>query len=232
MRWKPEPQGQAANPGRVTRHSMLCHSGRHVRHGRRRPPVLAPGQGVSRPATGCKQWPVSFSRFEYHPHGQKMLNRFWLLSANFWRPASGMGVSPVRFRTAIFISQPKLTGETLCHYRFYYPVPGKTPQNFLPVDRPDCRQVFGLRQPSGAFQRVRGSKAAEGWRTSRLCRVSASPLTLYFLWRSAERLHAIEHLLTAEAALICQGGDENGCEDQIRHRGPPGLPPQLPTPGK
>lgn len=92
---KPESQGQAATPGRETRRSTPCRNGnRRGRRGRRQPPM--PGRGrVSKPATGCKQWPGSFSRFEYQPFTQKKLNRFWLLLVNFWR------VSQVTVRTGV-----------------------------------------------------------------------------------------------------------------------------------
>jgi hypothetical protein len=82
--WKPESQGQAATPGRELRRNKPCRNGRNGRRERHRPPMLASGQGASPPATGCKQWPVSFSRFEYQPTLRKKLNHFWLLLVNFW----------------------------------------------------------------------------------------------------------------------------------------------------
>lgn len=64
--WKPESQGQAATPGRESRRNRPGRNGRNVRRERHRPPARVSGQRASRPATGCKQWPVPFSRFEYH----------------------------------------------------------------------------------------------------------------------------------------------------------------------
>jgi hypothetical protein len=81
---EPEPQGQAATPAKKARRNTPCRSGRErMRHARRRPPALGPGR-ASRPATGCKQWPASFSRFEYQPVSRNKLNGFCLLHVNFW----------------------------------------------------------------------------------------------------------------------------------------------------
>lgn len=101
-REEPEPQGQAATPGKLARRNTPCRSGRkHVQHARHRPPVLGPGR-ASQPATDCKQWPVSFSRLEYQAIARKKLNRFWLLSANFWRLISAARTEPgaVKIRVA------------------------------------------------------------------------------------------------------------------------------------
>lgn len=84
---EPEPQGQAATPGKLARRNTPCRNGRWCgRHARRRPPMAGPGR-ASQPASGCKQWPASFSRFEYHLVHRKKLNSFWLLLVNFWRLA-------------------------------------------------------------------------------------------------------------------------------------------------
>jgi len=87
---EPEPQGQAATPGKLAQRNTPCRKDknchkdkRRVRHAQHRPPVLGQGQ-ASKLATGCKQWPALFSRFEYHLVGQKKLNRFWFLPVNFW----------------------------------------------------------------------------------------------------------------------------------------------------
>lgn len=85
-RREPESQERAAAEVKRARRNTPCgNDNRHVRRARRRPPGLARGRWASPPATGCKQWPASFSRFEYHPAGEKKLNGFWLLHVNFWR---------------------------------------------------------------------------------------------------------------------------------------------------
>ncbi len=84
MKQEAEPQGQAATPGKLARRNTPCRNGnKHEQRARHRLPVLGPGQ-ASKPATGCKQWPASFSRFEYHSVGRKKLNRLWLIPVNFW----------------------------------------------------------------------------------------------------------------------------------------------------
>ena len=97
--WKPESQGQAATPGRESRRSKPRRNGRNVRRERHQPPALASGQGVSPSATGCKQWPVPFSRFEYQPVVPKRLNQFWLLLVNFWHAHRITDLSADHLRT-------------------------------------------------------------------------------------------------------------------------------------
>lgn len=70
MKKEPEPQGQAAAPEKRAQRNRPCHNGnRHEQRAQLGPPGLGRGGWASRPATGCKQWPASFSRFEYHPAG-------------------------------------------------------------------------------------------------------------------------------------------------------------------
>jgi len=87
-----EPPGRAARMVQLARRNTPCRKGRRrVRRARHRPPALGQGRTPSTPATGCKQWPASFSRFEYHPAKRKKLNGYWLLLVNFWCP-SGFGL--------------------------------------------------------------------------------------------------------------------------------------------
>ena len=72
-----EPPGPAANAAKQARRNKPCRNGsRRVRRARHQPPVLARGRPASTPATGCKQWPTSFSRLEFHPPAVGKLNRF------------------------------------------------------------------------------------------------------------------------------------------------------------
>ncbi len=81
---EPESQGQAATPGKRAPRNTLCRNGsKHEPRARHQRPVLGLGQ-ASQPTTGCKQWPASFSRVEYHPTDRTKLNHFWLMPVNYW----------------------------------------------------------------------------------------------------------------------------------------------------
>jgi hypothetical protein len=91
---EPESQGQAGTPEKRAQRNRPCHNGnRHEPRAQHGPPVPGRGGWASKPATRCKQWPASFSRFEYHPTGRTKLNHFWLMPVNFWLSRRPRGFS-------------------------------------------------------------------------------------------------------------------------------------------